>query len=97
MNLSPKNYEVLRTLGVQRLLDCHLEGALPDDLQELLRHTTVFYPVAHNAPDQQTRTAVMLDAHDDLIRADPSNLMKFKDVVDLLRRERTGGGDPEKE
>ena len=32
----------------------------------------------------------MLEAHDTLIGADPANLMKFKDVVDYLRRDLKG-------
>ena len=90
LNLSEKNRDILQTLGVDRILQCHLAGAAPDDVHELLRRTTEYCPLLHAAQDQQAAAANMLEAHDTLIGADPANLMKFKDVVDYLRRDLKG-------
>ena len=90
LHLSEKNRDILQTLGVDRILHCFLAGAAPDELRELLRRTTEYCPLLHAAQDRQAAARDMLEAHDTLINADPANLMKFKDVIDYLRRDAQG-------
>lgn len=88
-NLSQRNLELLQTLGLDRLFGCGPGGAeaayqcppeavfqrLPDsDLSQLSK------------PLNKSDTAdLMLEAHDNLIRADSRNLARFKDLTDFLR------------
>ncbi len=90
LNLGEKNRDILQTLGVDRILQCYLAGATPDELRELLRRTTEYCPLLHAVQDRQAAARDMLEAHDTLIDADPANLMKFKDVIDYLRRDAQG-------
>jgi hypothetical protein len=88
-NLNQRNLELLQTLGLDRLFGCGPGGAvapyegpadavfesLPDsDLSRLTK------------PLNKTDTAnLMLEAHDNLIRADSRNLGRFKELTTFLR------------
>ncbi len=98
-NAAPRNVELLRTLGLDRLFGIDPVGAgkyeppaeavferLPDsDLTQLSK------------PLGKVETAeLMLEAHDNLVRADGRNLAKFKDLTAYLREKidkRGGQGD----
>jgi anti-anti-sigma regulatory factor len=90
VNVGPRNLELLQTLGLDRLFGMEPKAAgtakyspppeakfsrLPDS------------DVSHLAtPLNRTDTAdLMLEAHDNLIRADRRNLAKFKDLTTFLR------------
>jgi anti-sigma B factor antagonist len=87
-NAGSRNVELLRTLGLDRLFGIDSAGAgkyeppaeavferLPDsDLTQL------------GKPLAKAETAdLMLEAHDNLVRADERNLAKFKDLTTFLR------------
>lgn len=84
LNLTDKKLNILRTLGADRVLQCRLQDAPRDELNELLRRTTIYYPLSHAEQDSQDTMKNMLEAHNSLVDVDPANLMKFKDVIDLL-------------
>ncbi|MGI6086818.1 MAG: STAS domain-containing protein [Kiritimatiellia bacterium] len=90
INLDEKNLDILQTLGVDCILQCSLVGAAPEELRELVRRTTAYYPLMHTSRDRQTAMRDMLEAHNSLINADPANLVKFKDVIDYLRQDAQG-------
>jgi anti-sigma B factor antagonist len=91
INISPRNRELLVTLGLDRLFTIFPDGAPPhfppgeDPKLEQLPGTNLA-----TAPRVRTigeTASMMLDAHQDLIRADKSNEARFKDVTDCLRQE----------
>jgi len=77
--LSPRNLELVRNLGLHRLMT--VDGATPPASVG----GAGLAPAApgHAAASQDT----ILRAHEDLMRIDPANDAKFRDVVTFLRRE----------
>ena len=84
-NVSPRNLELLQTVGLDRLFDLapasepELAG-LP--MQRLPDSEAAQLPTL--AVKKETAD-LMLEAHTNLIRADNRNLAKFKDVTAVLR------------
>jgi hypothetical protein len=97
INISARHVELLQTLGLDRLLDIHAGGpALPE--------ATDFHPlpdadITHQAhPLTKDEAAdLILEAHDDLIRANERNAPQFKELTQTLRealeRRRARGKD----
>jgi len=79
MGLSPRNLELVRNLGLHRLLnvDCgdFAMNFSPDQARVL------------STPDQQelANARLILKAHENLVAADASNLGKFQDVLNFLK------------
>lgn len=85
VNISPRNLELLETLGLDRLFTvnaCALPalaeadyGKLPDtDLTQLT------HPL-----DKEDTADLMIEAHNDLVRADERNEPKFRELTRFLR------------
>lgn len=96
VNLSLRTRGLLATLGLDQVIEPHMSGDLPPDLQPFLAAA----PVPMETLDTRERstrvtTETMLEAHQDLVRLSPDNLPKFKDVLTFLRedlkREERGG------
>jgi anti-anti-sigma regulatory factor len=88
-NLSQRNLELLQTLGLDRLFGCAKDGTVAP--YECPPHA-IFQRLPDSDLGQITKplnkndTAdLMLEAHDNLIRADNRNLAKFKDLTNFLR------------
>jgi anti-anti-sigma regulatory factor len=79
MGLSPRNLELVRNLGLQRLLsvDCgsYPMNFSPDQAQALV------------TPDEEelANARLILKAHENLVAADSANLGKFQDVLAFLK------------
>jgi anti-anti-sigma regulatory factor len=79
MGLSPRNLELVRNLGLHRLLcvDCgdYPMNFSPDQARALI------------TPDQQelANARMILQAHENLVTADNANLGKFQDVLAFLK------------
>jgi anti-anti-sigma regulatory factor len=98
LNVSARNVELLQTLGLDRLFDVNLVGrdrtchafpmetdfqALPDsDLAETTKNL-----------NKHDTANFMLEAHNNLIKADPRNAPKFHDLTKFLR-EKVGDQPP---
>ncbi len=80
VNATPRNTELIQNLGLDRLFQFHLE---PVDFQAAgpARQLT-------GAPSGKTETGeAMLEAHETLMKWDPRNVPKFKDVVAYLKED----------
>ena len=82
LNASPRNLELLRNLGLDRLINVdaqhvELNGVLEKPLEE------VPCPVTTRAEAAPT----ILEAHTNLMEFDARNVPKFKDVVEFLRED----------
>lgn len=76
--LSPRNLELVRNLGLHRLMT--VDGAPGDPAKAV----SGLAPEAGKAAASQE---TILRAHEDLMRIDPANDAKFRDVVTFLKRE----------
>jgi len=92
VNLSERTRHLLCTLGLNRFVDLHMAGSLPEDLQPALHQPHPLQEAMSasvNAPESRT----LLEAHEALVKLDPQNLDKFRDVLDFLRRDVEKGKD----
>jgi len=80
VNLNERNRDLLTNLGLDQLitLDVPPDSRAEQRAQQLL-------PV--DPVDKHTRAETMLEAHEDLVAANPTNKAKFKDVLEYLRQD----------
>jgi len=82
LNASPRNLELLKNLGLDRLINVdakrvELNGIAEKPLEE----------VACPVPTRTEAAPTILEAHEALMEFDPRNVPKFKDVVEFLRED----------
>jgi anti-anti-sigma factor len=82
LNASPRNLELLKNLGLDRLINVdakrvELNGIAEKPLQE----------VPCPLPTRTEAAPTILEAHETLMEFDPRNVPKFKDVVEFLRED----------
>ncbi len=85
VNISARNLELLETLGLDRLFTVN-SGTCPS-LAETDYHKlpeTDLSQLAHPLDKEETAD-VMLEAHDNLVRADERNAPKFRELTRFLR------------
>lgn len=81
VNLGVRNLELVRNLGLHRILDVQCN---PEDLSfDLDSAGTV--PSTEVLDEERSSAVGMLQAHEKLVEADPSNKKKFQDVIAFLR------------
>jgi len=90
VNVSARNMELLQTLGLDRLFDVNITGR--DHTRHPFPSETDFLLLPHSETVDTTQrlskhdtASFMLEAHDDLVRADPRNAPKFQDLTKFLR------------
>lgn len=109
LNASSRNLELLRNLGLDRLIQVS-GGSLPGDEPEPSVKTTPLSPSGGNGkgsgalgveelkeeslqempcpvPSRAEAAPTILEAHEALMKFDPRNVPKFKDVVEFLRED----------
>ena len=84
MNLSPKTLSLLSTLGLNRLIDCYQAGNLPDEFKSILADVMDLEALPAGGDDKLTSLTTMLEAHQNLVKAAPENIARFKDVISFL-------------
>ena len=90
LNVGPRNWELLQTLGLDRLFAINTTGnlrtkmPLPADAEFQRLPESELGEVTPPLSKHDT-VDLMLEAHDNLIRADQRNLAKFKDLTQFLR------------
>lgn len=90
INASSRNMELLQTLGLDRLLEVgnpanlHPKNPPPAEADFQKLPDSDLNDVARPLSKHDTAD-LMLEAHDNLIRADQRNLAKFKDLTQFLR------------
>jgi anti-sigma B factor antagonist len=85
VNISPRNLELLETLGLDRLFT--MNSSTPPPLAEADYRklpdtdlTQITHPL-----DKDETTDLMMEAHDNLVRADERNAPKFRELTRFLR------------
>ncbi len=86
INLSPRTHEMLVTLGLERVLECHaLNEPLPELKQRLA--AALHLEGLEDDNDRVLSLTTMLQAHQHLVDIDPENLARFRDVLTYLNQE----------
>jgi anti-anti-sigma factor len=99
LNVSARNVELLQTLGLDRLFDVNLVGR--DHTNHAFPGETGFQMLPDSDLADTTRSLnkrdtanFMLEAHNNLVKADPRNAPKFQDLTKFLR-EKVGDPPPQ--
>lgn len=80
-NLNDRNRDLLTNLGLDQLMT--LDGAA----RPVLAVEPITQQQLPEPADKTTRAETMLEAHQDLVEANPANEAKFKDVLEYLRQD----------
>ena len=93
LNASPRNLELLKNLGLDRLF--HIDGrgvngtsngsATRVDVNGVMEKD--LHEIACPTPTREQAAPTILEAHENLMEFDPRNVPKFKDVVEFLRED----------
>ncbi|MDD5676463.1 MAG: STAS domain-containing protein [Kiritimatiellae bacterium] len=87
LNVNYKLFEILRTLGLDQLMECRRLGAVTEPLVKPPLTAQALSPIAAAAADRQTTQRVMLEAHTTLAAVSADNQLRFKDVLTYLRED----------
>lgn len=88
INLNDRNNDLLRNLGLDQLFSIDACGVGDDDgIPELASSDDAGKPVDAAAKDRAAQAKTMLEAHEALVKADPENMTKFKDVLEYLKQD----------
>lgn len=82
LNASPRNLELLRNLGLDRLIRINSSKVELNGVNEKL-----LAEIACPVPTKAQAAPTILEAHEALMDFDPRNVPKFKDVVEFLRED----------
>jgi len=81
INLNDRNRDLLTNLGLDQFM------SIESGSREVLDHQTVQQVLPAEPEDKHSRAETMLEAHQDLVQANPANEAKFKDVLEYLRQD----------
>ncbi len=79
VHLNTRNRDLLTNLGLDQLMTLDESG--PSAVQQAQQ------ALPSDPADKQSRAETMLEAHEDLVHANPENQAKFKDVLEYLRND----------
>jgi anti-sigma B factor antagonist len=85
VNISPRHLELLQTLGLDRLFT--MNSSAPTSLADADYHKlpdTDLTQLSHPLDKDETAD-LMIEAHDNLVRADERNATKFRELTRFLR------------
>jgi anti-sigma B factor antagonist len=80
VNLNERNRDLLTNLGLDQLLT--LDAPRFNHVEQRVQHVLPL-----ETADKHARAETMLEAHEDLVTANPTNHAKFKDVLEYLRQD----------
>lgn len=92
VNLTARTHEMLITLGLERVLECHGQGDPQPELKQRLA-AALHLDGLETDDDRTLSLTTMLQAHQHLVDVDPENMARFRDVLTYLDQEvRLNGG-----
>ncbi len=80
VNLNERNFDLLGNLGLDQLFTIDGDGGAGGA-------TAPIQPLPTGPADKDAQAQTMLDAHNELVEANPANAAKFKDVIDYLKQD----------
>lgn len=81
LNASPRNVELLKNLGLDRLISIDAKKVELNGVQDKLE------ALECRTATKAEAGPTILEAHENLMNFDPRNVAKFKDVVEFLRED----------
>ena len=78
VNLNERNHDLLSNLGLDQLFTISAAAAPAVASTQAL---------ASGPVDKATQTETMIQAHEELVEANPENAAKFKDVLEYLKQD----------
>ena len=78
VNLNERNFDLLGNLGLDQLFSIDGEP-VPVPASDK--------PLSSGPVDKEVQAKTMLDAHTELVEANPDNVAKFKDVIEYLKQD----------
>ena len=94
LHLSARTRGLVATLGLDQIVVACEEGDVPERFRTADARTREMVSLEGGQEGKQTTAETMLEAHEELIQLDPSNLPRFKDVLTFLREDLNRGADP---
>ncbi len=86
INLSEKNQKLLKTLGVDRVLDYSL--SVTSEEKDLMKHLSAdTQTLEPHLTDKLEAAKTTLEAHETLVEINPNNYSKFKSVLEFLKED----------
>ena len=88
VNLDEKLVNLIKTLGLNHLVEFYLTGMLPEAYASVLGDNVVTMgEVGEEPQSEEARAKMMLESHVRLAELSPENRERFKDVITYLREE----------
>lgn len=81
INLNDRNRDLLTNLGLDQFM------TIENGSREPVESQPVQQVLPSELEDKHARAETMLEAHQDLVQANPANEAKFKDVLEYLRQD----------
>jgi anti-anti-sigma regulatory factor len=81
VNLNERNHDLLANLGLDQLFTIGISLSEPPHAEPAQQ------PLKTAAPDRKEQARTMLEAHEAVIEANPTNAAKFKDVLEFLKQD----------
>jgi anti-anti-sigma regulatory factor len=85
LNMTPRTRGLVSTLGLDQIARAYEAGAEPEEYADLLARSQQMTALPAGMEDRKDTTETMLQAHQELVKLDPQNLPRFKDVIAFLR------------
>lgn len=90
VNLSEKSLKLIRTLGLNHLVDYYMVEDLPEAYVALLAPEAAPSEVAPDSMSKEEHARMMLQSHENLSGLSEENRARFKDVLAYLHEEVDG-------
>ena len=87
VNLSPKIYETISILGLNRIIQCYSIDQCPAEMKEELQQIGQLKQVEIEQAERKATAETIIEAHTDLIRLDRRNAPRFNDLLSVLQKE----------
>lgn len=87
VNVTPKLQGLIATLGLNHLVDTIEAGSLPEEYTTVLGQQPPLEELPTPVTDKENVARIMLEAHENLVRASQDNIARFKDVIAFLRED----------
>lgn len=92
INANPRNLGLLRTMGLDHILDVDQSGECWKEERKLVRQN-VTQPLDEIAMSKVERTELVMEAHEALCQANAANTNRFRDVIEYLKRDLDEAGE----
>jgi anti-anti-sigma regulatory factor len=97
LNLSARTRGLVATLGLDQVVQCFQTGAAPENWKVALETVSRMAVLDASSETPRATAETVLEAHENLVKINPENLPRFKDVLTYLRDDlkKKSGGSPD--